>query len=205
MFLHKRPATLLGLISLVFFAVMPVGAIAKEVSDPQDMSAGTPLDIASVTVTRHRRSHEIGVGPTRRQHLLRFSIETYQPFDDAALEDIDGEFPALSLHFDLDHDGKFERMLFVQAIPDATGHAVKAEMTKGNPIHKYQIGKRLVGYAEVWRETTSSVTVEFRDSLAGIRAGHHFWWAARAISESEPGVVGVDYAPEAPGTVRGKG
>ncbi len=151
-----------------------------------------PLDIKDV-VQNH--------GEHYGSHFISFKVVMQEPFDNAQLQQVDGEYDAVAIGIDLDADDAFERMLVVDTETGDGNHTPFAEMTTrrrqgGGIEHRWDPGTRSSGYAKISRPSVDSLKIQFSERLLKRTGVEDFRFAVRAVSSPQPGRIVFDYAPE---------
>ena len=164
------------------------------------------MEIRSVT-QRHRNGTLDHTAS--RAHFTSFVIETFEDFENSRLDDFETEHWALMIGFDLDRHKDFDRILYVDAEPDASGgYSLYGVMTGGpqrsdpDDEGRWVPMRRVLGYVRVERPSANAVSIEFPESTLKKGGVDSFRWAVRTVWRDNEGSAecqctanSFDYAP----------
>jgi hypothetical protein len=157
-----------------------------------------------------RQGHRAGELPLTDSsaHFITFDVQTFEDFDNARLDDGPAEHWTVMIAFNLDDRPDFDRMLLVDAEPDASGgHTLYGVMTRGpQRFDDEEAGpwlpmRHVAGYVRVSRPSPDSVRVQFPESTLKRGGVDRFAWQVRTVWRDDDtctGCVsyGFDFAPE---------
>lgn len=165
----------------------------------QTVTPEREMEIRSV-VQRHRRESS--------GNFVSLTVQTFEEFDNSRLDADSSEHWALMVAFDVDDDDDYDRILYVDAVPDASGgYTLYGEMRcckqQNDPEEdgSFALMPRSRGYVRVDRPATDKVRVTFPKSTLK-RGLDRFRWIVRTVwfdrDESEGcgcTTNSFDYAP----------
>ena len=182
------------------------GHSAKWEDQDQAEAPEREMEIRSVTQSHSNATLD---HTSSRAHFISFVIETFEDFENSRLDDFETEHWALMIGFNLDQHRDLDRILYVDAEPDASdGYTLYGVMTGGRQRFdpddegRWVPMRRVLGYVRVERPTPNAVSVEFPESTLKKPGVDSFRWAVRTVWRDKEGsdecqctANSFDYAP----------
>ncbi|MDQ3982814.1 MAG: hypothetical protein M3271_09080 [Actinomycetota bacterium] len=183
--------------------------------EDQDQAEAPEREMEIRSVTQRHRSGTLD-HTSSRAHFISFVIETFEDFENSRLDYFETEHWALMIGFNLDERGDLDRILYVDAEPDASdGYTLYGVMTGGRQRFdpddegRWVPMRRVLGYVRVERPSADAVSVEFPESTLKRGGVDTFRWQVRTVWRDKEGseecqctANSFDYAPSR-GTHRG--
>ena len=193
-----------GVLAVVLAAMawgQPAGSHPATWEDrDQTEDAQREMEIRSVEQTH--RSDRSGT-------LISIDVQTFEDFDNSRLDDAEAEHFALMIAFNLDEKDDFDRLLYVDAEPDASGgYTLYGAMNGGSARYdpddegRWVPMRRMLGFVRVQRPATDVVRVSFPESTLKRGGLDGFRWQVRTVWHDRDGSEkcnctnnSFDYAP----------